>query len=86
MSMPLLKPIFLRPDPAHRNRRGLPLTDFVRVLFVQLYREHEQLKVPKEATHLVALLHELFFQIGKNLVDGHKMAIADIQNTSFTRT
>jgi hypothetical protein len=62
LALPALKPHFLRRSKG--GRPGLKINDFVRVLFKQLVSEHDELTVLKEATHLIALLHELFRQIG----------------------
>jgi hypothetical protein len=63
-AMPVLKPYFLSTEDG-KPRNGLVLDEFVRILFHQLLSEHQELATAKEATHVVALLHELFRQIGQ---------------------
>ena len=64
MALPQLKPYFTK-RYEDATRPGLPIQGFVKILFKQLLSDHPELHVLKEASHVVALLHELFRQIGK---------------------
>lgn len=67
MALPALKPHFVK-KYGDATRPGLPIQEFVKILFKQLLSDHPDLGIMKEASHVIALLHELFRQIGEYLL------------------
>lgn len=58
-SLPKLKKKF------QKNAEGLLINEFVDVLFKQLYESHPKIREESEAAYTVAMLQEMFYQIGQ---------------------
>lgn len=59
-ALPNLKRLFME------DSNGLPISNFTKVIFLQLYEVNSRVASPSEAEYTVAMLHELFGQIDYN--------------------
>lgn len=48
-----------------KNAEGLQITEFIEVVFKQLYESHPKIRDEVEASYTVAMLQEMFYQIGR---------------------